>query len=166
MSQALFPINPGQKIMCKRKNLANNARSYASTLLPPTITLRSLQHTERQPSRERCFKGRVLSRFHFFFKIFLNDSIAFPTYALWLSKHLMSQLFIWRLNRNIIIIIISSIIVIIIIIIIIINYYYYHFTCNIRLSSDLDCVSLTVLKVEAWSKQCHKPAPIGQDDKH
>ena len=75
MSQALFPINPGQKIMCKRKNLANNARSYASTLLPPTITLRSLQHTERQPSRERCFKGRVLSCFHFFFKIFLNDSI-------------------------------------------------------------------------------------------
>ena len=26
-------------------------------------------------------------------------------------------------------------------------------------------VSLSVLKVEEWSKQCHKPAPIGQDDK-
>ena len=105
----LYPaINPGHKIMCKRKNLANNARSYVSTLLPPTITLRSLQHTERQPSRERCFKGRVLSRFHFFFKIFLNDSIAFPTYPLWIQKHLMTQLFIWRLNRNIIIIIIIT----------------------------------------------------------
>ena len=57
-------------------------------------------------------EGRVLSRFHFFFKIFLNDSIAFPTYSLWLSKHLMSQLFIWRLNRNIIIIIIVIILLV------------------------------------------------------
>ena len=161
MSPALFPINPGHKIMCQRKNLANNARSYVSTPLPLTVALRSLQHTERQPLRKRCFRRSCSLPLSFFLQNISQRQHSFSYLPILTLKTFDVATFYRRLNRNIIIIIIIIIIVVVIIIIIISLV-----TSGLVQTSIALQVSLTILKVEAWSKQCHKPAPIGQDDKH